>query len=62
MAYEILDKQTSVMTTVWTLVKFDFLEEAINIPHVNPESEDDIILGIENREISEKNKLLSVEQ
>ena len=61
MAYEILDKQTSVITTVWTLVKFDFLEEAINIPHVNPKSEEDIILGIENREISERNKLLSVE-
>jgi hypothetical protein len=61
MAYEILDKQTSVITTVWTMVKFDFLEEAINIPHVNPTNEEDIILGIENREISERNKLLSVE-
>lgn len=61
MAYEILDKQTSIITTVWTLIKFDFLEEAINIPHVNPANEEDIILGIENREISERNKLLSIE-
>lgn len=61
MAYEILDKQTSLTTTVWTLVKFDFLEDAISIPHINPANDEEIIKGIENREISERNNLLIVE-
>lgn len=56
MSYEIKDRQTVVSTTVWTLVKFDFLEEEINIPHFNPQSEGDILTGIENREITERNK------
>jgi len=56
MAYEILDTQTSILTTVWTLVQFDFLEEPINIPHVNPTGDEDIKLGILNREASERKK------
>ena len=50
MSYKILDTQTSILTTVWTLVKFDFLEKPINIPHTNPTGDEDIQLGILNRE------------
>ena len=55
--YTIIDKQTVVTTTVYTKVKFDFMEDEIVIPHVNPQTEADIILGIENREISELKKI-----
>ena len=56
MSYKILDTQTSILTTVWTLVKFDFLEKPINIPHTNPTGDEDIQLGILNRETSERKK------
>jgi len=57
MAYTIIDGGTRISTTIWTTVKFDFLDELIDIPHFEPKSEADIILGIENREITERNKL-----
>ena len=40
--------------TVFTTVLFDFMDEEIEIPHFNPQSEKDIELGISNRYISEK--------
>ncbi len=54
MANKILDTQTSILTTDWTLVQFDFLEEPINIPNVNPTGDEDIQVGILNREASER--------
>lgn len=57
MGYKIIDRQTVVSTTVYTKVKYDFIEDEISIPHVNPQSEADIILGIENREISELKRI-----
>ena len=57
MAYTILSTETNVLTTVFTLVKFDFLDEPINIAHTNPADDADIELGISNREVSERNKL-----
>ena len=61
MAYEILDTQTNTLVTVFTLVKFDFLDEPINIPHINPTGDEDIQIGISNREITEKRKLLEIQ-
>jgi len=61
MAYEILDIQTNTLVTVFTLVKFDFLDEPINIPHINPTGDEDIQKGISNREITEKRKLLEIQ-
>lgn len=40
-----------------TLVQYDFMESLVCITHFRPQSEDDIILGINNREITEKKKL-----
>ena len=57
MSYEIISREIIVNTTVFTKVKFDFLEEEIDVAHFNPQSEEDILLGISNREISERNKL-----
>ena len=82
MAYTILDTQIDTtlsptifspgdkMITVWTLVKFDFLDEPINIPHIYPrvsryfkldltgqESIEMIKVGILKREEEEKNNI-----
>lgn len=57
MAYTITDGGVRIATTIWTTVKFDFLDYEIDIPHFEPKSEADIIIGIENREITERNKL-----
>jgi hypothetical protein len=42
---------------VFTTVKFDFMEDEIEIAHFNPQSEKDIAQGISNRSISEQRKL-----
>jgi len=55
MEYKILN--TIEEKTIKTLVKFDFLEDPITISHFMPQSEEDIIKGIENRYISEKRDL-----
>lgn len=51
--------QTITNRLVKTLVEFDIAGEVfqLEIPHFNPQSEDDIILGIQNREITERRKL-----
>lgn len=61
MNYTIIDGGTRISTTVWTTVKFDFMNEPIDIPHFEPKSEADITLGIENRYITELNKLNNIE-
>lgn len=43
--------------TLTTLVQYDFMETPVCIAHFRPQSEDDILLGINNREITEKKKL-----
>lgn len=58
MAYEILERRDSI--TTYTLVKYDFLDEPVLIPHFQPQSEADIILGIENRQVTELEKLNNV--
>jgi len=61
MAYTILSTETNVLTTIFTLVKFDFLDEPINIAHTNPTGDEDIQAGISNREITERRKLLEIQ-
>ena len=46
-----------ILTTVNCTVKFDFLDEAVIIPVVNPTDENDFITAFKNREITEKRKL-----
>ena len=50
--------QTITNRLVKTLVEFDISGEVfqLEIPHFNPQTEADIILGISNREITEKIK------
>lgn len=58
---ETQDRQIQVMTTVYCTVKYDFLQEEIVIPVVNPQSEDDFTTAFSNREISEKRKIGLIE-
>ena len=62
MEYTILEGGTTISTTIWTTVKFNFMDEPIDIPHFEPKSEADIILGIENRYITELDKLNNTEE
>lgn len=55
--YIILDTQQNTLVTTFTTVQFDFLEEPTVIAHTNVTSDEDIQLGISNREVSERNKL-----
>lgn len=57
MAYTEISRTEMSNETVVTQVKFDFMDRAIWIPHFRPQSEDDILLGISNREITEKKRL-----
>jgi hypothetical protein len=57
---EIIGQEISIINKiVKTLVEFNIEGEVfqLEIPHFNPQSEDDIILGIQNREITERRKL-----
>ena len=45
---ETQDRQIQVMTTVYCTVKYDFLQEEIVIPVVNPQSEDDFTTAFSN--------------
>lgn len=54
---EIPDQGTTLTNrTVITTVEYEFGDDKVilEIPHFNPQTEDDILLGISNREISEK--------
>lgn len=57
MKHKILNRTTYI--TVNTEVEYDFngIKVIIEIPHFNPQSEDDITLGIENRAVTEQEKL-----
>lgn len=57
MAYTEIARTQMNDDTVVTQVQFDFMERAIWIAHFKPQSEDDILLGISNREITEKKRL-----
>lgn len=59
MKYTILGGDTTIITStiINTEVEFTFEDgtvEVISIPHFNPENDEDIIKGIENRFISEQ--------
>lgn len=62
---EVLDEEGNVImpardeTTVFTKVEYDFngVKVVVDIPHFMPRSEDDITLGINNREVTELRKL-----
>jgi hypothetical protein len=57
MSYKILSTRTE--ETVFTTVEYDFDGEIVivEVAHFMPQSENDIITGIENREVTEKVKL-----
>ena len=65
MSNDIFDEEGNLLMssreekTVMTLVEYDFngTVVTVNIPHFMPQSEDDIILGITNREVTEFEKL-----
>lgn len=58
MAYQIISQNPSEDgNTIITVVKFDFINKNVTIPHFKPEDQDAIELGISNREITEKKKL-----
>lgn len=57
MAYTEITRTQMNEDTLVTQVQFDFMDRAIWIPHFRPQSEDDILLGISNREITEKKRL-----
>jgi hypothetical protein len=56
MSYTILSRRTE--QTVFTTVEYNLDGQilVIEVPHFMPESEADIITGIENRQVTEKNK------
>lgn len=64
---EVLDEEGNVIipardeTTVFTTIEYDFdgIKVTVEVPHFMPQSEDDIILGINNRGVSERRKLES---
>lgn len=58
MNYTILSRRTE--ETVFTTVEYDFDGEkvVVEVAHFMPQSEDDITLGIENRAVTEQQKLL----
>jgi hypothetical protein len=59
MAYTILSRRTE--QTVFTTVEYNFDGQVVvvEVAHFMPESEESIITGIENRAVSEQNRLLS---
>lgn len=63
MSYTILNRTETIQVveykTVTTTVQYDIDGQTItvDVPHFMPLSEDDIILGIENREISERERI-----
>lgn len=58
MIYKILSRE-NFGDTINTVVEYNYdgVIVEVNIAHFMPESEADIILGIENRAVSEKRKL-----
>lgn len=52
-----------VEETIFTTVEYDFdgVIVEVEIPHFMPQSKEDIILGIENRAVSEQRKLDAIE-
>lgn len=59
MNYKILDRRTE--QTVFTTVEYDFDGQivTVDVAHFMPESEQDIITGIENRAVTEQKRLES---
>jgi hypothetical protein len=59
MSYKILSRRTE--QTVFTTVEYDFDGQivVVEVAHFMPESEESIVAGIENRAVSEQNRLLS---
>lgn len=59
MPYTILSRRSE--ETVFTTVQYNFDGKIVEVEvaHFMPTSEQDIITGIENREVTEKNKLLA---
>lgn len=57
MAYTILSRRTE--ETVFTTVEYDIdgTTLVVEVAHFMPQSESDIIQGIENREVTERRKL-----
>lgn len=59
MSYKILSTRTE--QTVFTTVEYDFDGQlvVVEVAHFMPESEADIVTGIENRAVSEQRRLVS---
>lgn len=59
MTYKILSRRTE--QTVFTTVEYDFDGQTVivDVAHFMPNSEEDIIQGIENRAVTEQNRLNS---
>jgi hypothetical protein len=59
MSFTILSRRAE--QTVFTTVEYTFDNQTVTveIPHFMPASEEDIIKGIENREVTERAKLLT---
>jgi hypothetical protein len=57
MNYKILSRR--IEETVFTTVEYDFDGETVTVEvaHFMPQNEDDIILGIENRAVTEQKRL-----
>ena len=58
MSYKILSRRTE--QTVFTTVEYDFDGQivVVEVAHFMPESEESILAGIENRAVSEQNRLI----
>lgn len=58
MSYKILSTRTE--QTVFTTVEYDFDGQivTVEVAHFMPESQEDIVKGIENRAVSEQRRLL----
>lgn len=64
MSYQIISKEVNG-ETINTVVVFTINGkelEPISIPHFMPQSKEEIIQGIENREISEQRKMEAIEK
>ena len=63
MEYKIISRETTISTTVTTLVEYDFngVTKQVYVAHFEPQSEEDIIQGVINRGITEEQILTIVE-
>lgn len=64
MSYKIISQEQKE-DILYTKVEYTFSDGStgeFNIPHFRPETEADVLAGIENRELSEQAKLDAIEQ